>query len=94
MTQQPTTKPFETIRDGNIKATIWVSHPKDAEDKGPFYRVQITRTWRDEQGKYHDSDSFSGTELLRVARLAHIAYDEIARFRIDARTSRQDGAFL
>lgn len=80
MTQQPTNQPVDTIREGNLKATIWLNGTKDGE-KAPFYSVQITRTWRDDKGDFHDSDSFSGTELLRVARLAHIAYDEIAIYR-------------
>ncbi len=66
-------KPLHTIRDGSLKATIW----KNAAANGEFYSVRITRTWTDEQGKFHDGDTFSGTELLRVSRLANLAYDEI-----------------
>ena len=66
-------KPVDTIRDGSLKATIWANFG----DNGTFYSVQITRTYQDEQGNYHDSDSFSNAQLLRVARLAQIAYDEI-----------------
>lgn len=86
MTQQPTTtKPAESIRDGSLKATIWKNPPKEGTENGPFYSVQITRTWRDEQGTYHDSDRFSGTELLRVARLANLAYDAIVAHRATTR---------
>ncbi|UYV12393.1 MAG: hypothetical protein NCW75_13975 [Phycisphaera sp.] len=82
MTQVPTTnKPAETIRDGSLKATIWKNPPKTGDDKGPFYSVQITRTWRDEHGTYHDSDRFSRSELLRVARLANRAYDRELELR-------------
>ena len=65
-------KPVDTIRDGSLKATIWANFG----DNGTFYSVQLTRTYQDEQGNYHDSDSFSNAQLLRIARLAHIAYDE------------------
>lgn len=77
------TKPLEVIRDGSLKATIW----RNAGEKGDFYSVRITRTWTDEQGNFHDSDSFSGTELLRVARLAGLAYDLIV---IQRRNDRVD----
>ena len=77
MTQKANSKPLATIRDGALKATIW----KNEGEKGPFYSVRITRTYTDEQGNYHDSDSFSGSELLRVARLAGKAYDETAALR-------------
>ncbi|MCC7389417.1 MAG: hypothetical protein IT431_11680 [Phycisphaerales bacterium] len=69
--------PVDTLRDGSLKATIW----RNEGEKGPHYSVSITRTWRDEQGDYHDSDSFAGSELLRIARLANIAYDEIVIHR-------------
>ena len=70
-------KPIDTIRDGSLKATIW----RNFGENGSFYAVQFTRTWRDDQGIYHDSDSFSGTELLRVARLVGKAYDRSVELR-------------
>lgn len=79
MTQKTNAKPIETIRDGSLKASIW----KNQSEKGPFYSVRITRTYTDEQGNFHDSDSFSGSELLRVARLAGKAYDRAAELRAD-----------
>jgi hypothetical protein len=71
------TKPAATIRDGALKATIW----RNTGDKGEFHSVRFTRTWKDEQGHYHDGDSFSGAELLRLAHLATKAYDEFASLR-------------
>lgn len=72
-----TNAPLETLRDGSLKATIW----KNTGDNGAFYSVRLSRTWKDEQGQYHDSDSFSGSELLRIARLANLAYDAIRAYR-------------
>ncbi len=66
-------KPTETIRDGKLKATIW----KNPTKKGHFYSVDISRTYK--QGDvFKDSHSFSGSEPLQVARLAHKAYDRIS----------------
>ena len=76
MTTQKT-KPALTIRDRNLKATIW----KNTGEKGEFYTVQFTRSYRDDQGNYHDSDSYSGSELLRISRLAQKAYDYAAELR-------------
>jgi len=72
-----TNKPTETLRDGSLKATIW----KNEGEKGPFFSVSLTRIYTDDAGNYHDSDSFSGSELLRIARLASRAYDRIADLR-------------
>lgn len=68
-----TQKPIDTIRDGELKATIWAN----LGENGTFYSVDISRTYQDAEGNYHDSHSFTGTELLRVSRLADIAYTEI-----------------
>ena len=70
-------KPFETIRDGAIKATIW----KNDTDKGSFFSVDIVRGYKDDEGNWKDSRSFSGSELLRVSNLATRAYDLILAFR-------------
>lgn len=70
-------KPIDTLRDGSLKATIW----KNFGEKGNFYTVNLTRTYKDEAGNYHDSDSFSGSELLRIARLAGKAYDRTSELR-------------
>ena len=91
MTHKTNTKPIDTIRDGALKASIWANQPK-AEDKAPFYSVRITRTYTDDQGNFHDSDSFSGSELLRVARLANQAYGRTSELRAEATKSLQDVA--
>lgn len=70
-------KPTATIRDGAIKATIW----RNKGEKGDFHSVRFTRTWKDDQGSYHDSDSFTGAELLRVAHVATKAYEQLASLR-------------
>lgn len=72
-----TTKPAAIIRDGAIRATIW----KNKGEKGDFHSVHFTRTWKDEQGNYQDSDSFTGAELLRVAHIATKAYEQLASLR-------------
>lgn len=69
--------PIDTLRDGQLKATIWKNHG----EKGNFYTVTITRTYKDDAGNYHDSDSFSGTQLLQVSHLAGRAYDRVNQLR-------------
>jgi hypothetical protein len=74
-------QPIDTIRDGALKATIW-KNPRKSDDSEPghFYSVEISRTYK--QGEvFKDSYSFSGTEPLQLARLAHKAYDLIAQLR-------------
>lgn len=72
-----TNKPTRTLRDGSIKATIWCND----SDKGPYYSVQFARGYTDQSGQWHDTDSFSGTDLLKLQHLAGKAYDAIAKLR-------------
>jgi hypothetical protein len=70
-------KPLSTVRDGSIKATIWAN----TTDKGGVrFSVELSRSYTDAQGKWHDTGYFGRNELLRVARLAEKAYDAIAQF--------------
>ncbi|TWT95416.1 hypothetical protein Pla108_35640 [Botrimarina colliarenosi] len=68
-------KPLATVRDGAIKATIW-TNPTDKG--GVRYSVEISRSYTDADGKWHDTHYFGRNELLRVAHLAGKAYDAIA----------------
>ena len=74
-------KPIDRLRDGALKATIWANESQ----KGTFYSVEFTRTYKsDADGQYHDSKSFSGSELLRLAHLATKAYDREQQLRHSA----------
>ncbi|QDU70157.1 hypothetical protein [Engelhardtia mirabilis] len=70
-------KPHDTIRDGNLKATIWANQGKN----GTFHTLDLTRSYRTQDGWRDTTAGFSSSELLRIARLAYIAYDEIALLR-------------
>ena len=69
--------PTETLRDGAIKATIW----KNEGEKGVFFSVNFTRTYTDDDGSFHDVDSFSGMQILQLAWLAFKAYDRVNKLR-------------
>lgn len=69
--------PIDTLREGRLKAAIW----RNTGDKGNFYSVTFSRSYQDDAEKWHDSDSFSGTELLRLSRLAGKAYDRVNALR-------------
>ena len=86
--QQEVNKPEDVLRDGNIKATIW----KNERENGPSYNTTFARTWQDEDGAFHDSQSFSGTELLRVSELARGAYARTNELRHEHRQEREQTA--
>lgn len=72
MTTQSKNKPIKTLRDGALKAVIWKN-----ERNGKTYRsVDLYRTYKNEkEDQLKDISNYSGTELLRIARLANKAYD-------------------
>lgn len=73
MNTSTTNTPVQRLTDGKLKATIW----KNSTKEGFRYSVQLNRIYEDKNGTLQNTDSFSGSELLRIARLAQIAYDEI-----------------
>lgn len=78
-------KPVDTLRDGRVKAAIW---EKETE-KGPFHSVTFSRAYRDQDGQYADAQSFSGTDLLKVSRLAERSYDQVQERRARSYAERQ-----
>jgi len=62
--------PLKTLRIGRIKATIW----ENGAEQRTFYNVTFSRTYMDEQKKFHDSDSFGRDDLLVLGKLADQAH--------------------
>ena len=76
---QDSTKPIETLRDGNLKASIW----RNEGENGPTYSTTFARTWRDDKGRFHDSQSYAGTDMLRLGELSRSAYHRTNELRRD-----------
>lgn len=61
-------KPVHTIRQGNIEAAIW----KNETGHGLFFSTTFTRRYR-EGTDFKNATNFGQADLLRIARLAHLA---------------------
>lgn len=79
-------RPADVIRDGNLKASIW----RNEGENSVSYATTIARTYKTEDGAYRESNSFTGTELLRVSELARKAYDRTNDLRRDDYERRED----
>jgi len=79
-------RPVDVIRDGNLKASIW----RNEGENTVSYATTIARTYKTEDGAYRESNSFTGTELLRVSELARKAYDRTNDLRRDDYERRED----
>ena len=62
-------RPAATIRDGNLKATVW----RNASDSGPWYSVDLIRSYKTDDG-WQDTTSMRSDDLPRIAFLAQRAY--------------------
>ena len=75
--------PVKTFRLGWIKAAVWENDKK-------FYSVTFARTYVDEAGNYHDSDSFGRDDLLLVAKLADQAHTLIFERLAELKTKQAE----
>lgn len=66
-------KPELVVRDGSLKATVW----RNESDKGLYFTTTFARTYSDAQGNPKDTQSFSQTDLLRLAELGRETYGVI-----------------
>jgi len=82
-------RPVETLRDGAIKASVW----RNEGENGPYYATSISRTYTDQEGNTRDTNSFIGTDLLKVGEIARSAYERTREMRREAFVAqRQDQA--
>lgn len=82
MTQDPN-KPVIVLRDGGLKVSIFAHR----DEKGTRYSGTLVRSYRDEQGVWHDTNYLSNAEFLRAARLLDQAYDRLLMLKgNDAKT--------
>lgn len=85
-------KPVHEVRDGALRIAIFRNEPKE-EGQRPRYSGKLTRSYRDAQGEWHDTDYLSGTEFLRAARLMMQAYEaELAQKAADNNQSPEPSA--
>ena len=62
-------QPANTLRCGNIKATIW----QNSSENGPFFSTPLSRPFKDQSGEWRNGTSFGLNDLealLTVAREA------------------------
>ena len=59
-------QPVQRFRVKNVKAAIWENQARG----GTFYSVTYARSYRDEQGDWHDSNSFGEVESYLLQEVA------------------------
>ena len=62
--------PAQKIRLGLITATIW--------DNDGFYSVDLARSYKDDQGQWQNTTSYSHSDLLNLSHIVRRAENWIA----------------
>ncbi|MEM6385294.1 MAG: hypothetical protein AAF718_03560 [Pseudomonadota bacterium] len=81
MSEQKKNHPIETLRDGNLKAAVF----ENARENGTQHNVSFARLYQDREGQTREAQSFSGSDLLRLSKLAERSYEAIRERRSQAR---------
>lgn len=71
-------RPVAEIRDGSMKIAIFQGTTKDGH---PYFSHKLTRSYRNQQGDWHDTDYLSGMETLQAANLFQQAYNREVELR-------------
>ena len=73
MTTQSNNKPVKTLRDGTLKASIWLNEYEERI----FYTVSFARSYKKSDGTFADAHTYTNADLLRLARLSERAHEAI-----------------
>ncbi len=67
-------QPANTLRCGNIKATIW----ENTSEKGPFFSTTFSRPFKDQSGAWRNGTSFGFNDLEALVSVAREAKEWIS----------------
>lgn len=67
---QEKNQPVHRIRIRSVSAAIWLNQ----SDRGPYYTATYSRSYRDQQGNWHSTESFNGPDSLLLAEVARAAF--------------------
>jgi len=79
-------KPAARVTLYPVTATIWRNESKDGET---FYSTAFERRYKDKEGNWKGSTSFSSDELLLLAKVADLAHTEVVKLRTADRPAQQ-----
>jgi hypothetical protein len=72
--EQRPNRPVHEIRHRSVRATIW----RNQTTGGVMYNVTVSRSYRDDNNEWHDTNSFAFTDLMNLAKALSDAHTYIA----------------
>ena len=82
-------KPIGERRDRTLQGTIWANAFDNGNSSGEMLNVTLKKGWRDEQGNWHDTQSFSLFD--DVPRLI-LLLQELYRLGLELHRNRREEA--
>ena len=82
------TKPAHKIRIGVLQVTIW----RNAGDKGNWYSVVPTRSYKQADDSWKETDSLNFDDLLAMAKLLDLAHTWIMHQQQADQKAKKDAA--
>ena len=76
--------PVTEVRDGLLRIAIFKNDPKE-EGGRPSFPGKASRSYQDSEDQWKETNSYTGTEHLRMARLHLQAYDAEMALRAAAK---------
>lgn len=70
-------QPAAKLRDGAITVTIWRNEHTQSDETKVHYSAVLSRSYKDKNDEWQNTDQLSSRELLKASRLLEKAYDEI-----------------
>ena len=74
MSQQP----FAKLKDGLLSATIWRNIGEDGKER---FSITLSRSYKDQNDQWRETNSFSPLELLKLQQLSVRAYEQTLDWR-------------
>ncbi len=83
--QRPTT----SIRAGGVKASIWENKTKDGN---VYYSVSLTRSYKDADDKWQETNSYYRDDLPKVELVMRKAF-EFIHLEVERQNGKSNGSF-
>jgi len=73
-------KPIDVVHDRAIKGSIW----RNESEKGTYYTVTLSKTYKTNEGEYRDTHSIHENDFLRGAEVLRKAHERVINIRREA----------
>ena len=82
------TSPAHKIRIGNVSSIIW----RNPSEKGAWYSVQISRSYKNGDDEWRNTDALGYDDILTAAKLLDLAHTWITSQMDADRKARKEAA--